>query len=159
VQAVRIGGIIRKPRSWEKRDRTRGRRYNSIYKRPAIDLSATDVRLTPKRYAAEPDPRPPELVAERPVMRGDCAGGERPCPWVSCRNHLYLEVSDAGAIKINFPDLEPWQLERSCALDIADEHPITLEEVGEVMNLTRERIRQVETRAQKLVRGPLRSVR
>ena len=34
----------------------------------------------------------------------------------------------------------------TCALDIADRGGITLEEVGEIMNLTRERIRQVEVR-------------
>jgi DNA-directed RNA polymerase sigma subunit (sigma70/sigma32) len=33
----------------------------------------------------------------------------------------------------------------TCALDIADRGGITLEEVGEIMNLTRERVRQVET--------------
>jgi DNA-directed RNA polymerase sigma subunit (sigma70/sigma32) len=37
-------------------------------------------------------------------------------------------------------------LPESCALDIADRGGITLEEVGEIMNLTRERIRQLETR-------------
>jgi DNA-directed RNA polymerase sigma subunit (sigma70/sigma32) len=33
----------------------------------------------------------------------------------------------------------------TCALDVADRGGITLEEVGEIMNLTRERVRQVET--------------
>jgi DNA-directed RNA polymerase sigma subunit (sigma70/sigma32) len=32
----------------------------------------------------------------------------------------------------------------TCALDIAERGGITLEEVGEIMNLTRERIRQLE---------------
>jgi DNA-directed RNA polymerase sigma subunit (sigma70/sigma32) len=50
-----------------------------------------------------------------------------------------------GSIKINFPDLEVWEMTDTCALDIADRGGITLEEVGEIMNLTRERVRQVET--------------
>jgi DNA-directed RNA polymerase sigma subunit (sigma70/sigma32) len=33
----------------------------------------------------------------------------------------------------------------TCALDIADRGGITLEEVGQIMNLTRERVRQLET--------------
>ena len=37
-------------------------------------------------------------------------------------------------------------MEHSCALDIADRGGITLEDVGVIMNLTRERIRQVEVR-------------
>ena len=71
----------------------------------------------------------------------------RPCPWVSCKHHLYLDVNpETGSIKINFPDLESWELAETCALDVAERGGITLEEVGEIMNLTRERIRQVEVR-------------
>ncbi len=84
---------------------------------------------------------------ERPVMREDCQGGERPCPFVSCKHHLYLDVSArTGAIKLNFPDLEVWEMNETCALDIADRGGATLEEVGAIMNLTRERIRQVEVK-------------
>src|SRR5580765_7260786 len=68
---------------------------------------------------------------ERPVMREDCQGGERPCPFVSCKHHLYLDVSArTGAIKLNFPDLEVWEMTETCALDVADRGGTTLEEVG-----------------------------
>jgi Sigma-70, region 4 len=83
----------------------------------------------------------------RPKMREDCAQGERPCPFVSCKHHLYLDVSArTGAIKLNFPDLEVWEMTETCALDVADRGGTTLEEVGAIMNLTRERIRQVEVK-------------
>lgn len=92
----------------------------------------------------------PETEYERPKTRAACLHGphaERPCPFVSCKHHLYLDVNDrTGSIKLNFPDLEVWELPETCALDIADRGGITLEEVGEIMNLTRERIRQLETR-------------
>jgi hypothetical protein len=66
---------------------------------------------------------------------------------VSCKYHLYIDVNpNTGSIKINFPDLEVWELQHSCALDVAGQGGITLEEVGEILNLTRERIRQVEVR-------------
>ena len=52
-----------------------------------------------------------------------------------------------GAIKLNFPDLEVWEMTETCALDVADRGGTTLEEVGAIMNLTRERIRQVEVKA------------
>jgi hypothetical protein len=88
-----------------------------------------------------------ELEASRPRSRADCAAGPRPCMFVSCKHHLYLDVNpDTGSIKLNFPDKEIWELEETCALDVADRGGITLEEVGAIMNLTRERIRQVETR-------------
>jgi hypothetical protein len=84
---------------------------------------------------------------ERPETRADCVNGMRPCPFVSCKHHLYLDVSArTGAIKLNFPDLEVWEMSETCALDVADRGGTTLEEVGAIMNLTRERIRQVEVK-------------
>jgi DNA-directed RNA polymerase sigma subunit (sigma70/sigma32) len=60
---------------------------------------------------------------------------------------LYLDVTESGSIKFNFPGLEPEDMIESCALDIADRGGTTLENVGEMTGLTRERIRQIETRA------------
>ena len=83
----------------------------------------------------------------KPKTRAECIGSERPCPFVSCKHHLYLDVSArTGAIKLNFPDLEVWEMNETCALDVADRGGTTLEEVGAIMNLTRERIRQVEVK-------------
>lgn len=81
----------------------------------------------------------------RPRTRGGCADGPRPCPFVACRYHLYLDVSPStGTIKLNFPELEVWELAETCALDVADSGAQPLERVSTVMNLTRERIRQIE---------------
>jgi hypothetical protein len=88
----------------------------------------------------------PEHDYWKPRTRADCVDMERPCPYVSCKYHLYIDVHPVrGSIKINFPDVEVWEMTETCALDIADRGGITLEEVGEIMNLTRERVRQVET--------------
>jgi hypothetical protein len=84
---------------------------------------------------------------DRPTKRGECVEGARPCPWVSCKHHLFLDVNpETGSIKLNFPDMEVWEMKETCSLDVADRGGITLEEVGEILNLTRERIRQVEVR-------------
>ena len=89
----------------------------------------------------------PERTYWRPKSRGECANVARPCPYVSCKYHLYLDVNpNTGSIKVNFPEREVWELKASCALDVAKQGGITLEEVGEILNLTRERIRQVEVR-------------
>lgn len=90
-----------------------------------------------------------ELLAilddERPETRAQCRSGPRPCLWVSCRFHLYLDVNQAtGSVKLNFPHLEPWQLSESCALDLAEQGGLTLEAIGALLNLTRERARQLE---------------
>ena len=88
---------------------------------------------------------------DRPRTRGDClpggCNGARPCPWVSCKAHLAIDVDErTGSLKLNFPDLEVWEMEHTCALDIADEGGRTLEETGVAMALTRERTRQLEVR-------------
>ena len=89
----------------------------------------------------------PPVDIPRPTSRAECVEEMRPCPWVACKHHLYLDINpETGSIKINFPELEPWELKHTCALDVAERGGITLEEVGEIMNLTRERIRQVEVR-------------
>lgn len=96
----------------------------------------------------------PPVEVPRPQFRHECAVEQRPCPWVACKHHLYLDVNpETGSIKINFPDLEPWELPETCALDVAERGGITLEEVGEIMNLTRERIRQVEVRGLQKIRA------
>lgn len=89
----------------------------------------------------------PMESAGRPKSRKECAKGPRPCPWVSCKYHLYLDVNpETGSIKLNFPDKDVWEMGNTCALDVADRGGITLEDVGDILNLTRERIRQVEVR-------------
>src|SRR5215471_6033353 len=60
----------------------------------------------------------PETDYEKPRTRAECADAPRPCPFVSCKHHLFIDVSPrTGAIKLNFPDLEVWDMGESCALD------------------------------------------
>jgi hypothetical protein len=58
-----------------------------------------------------------------------------------------------GGVKLNFPDLEVWDMPESCSLDVADRGAETLENVGRMLNLTRERIRQLEEKAFKRLRN------
>lgn len=99
-----------------------------------------------------------ERDLHRPTTRAECEPGGRnemrPCPYVSCVHHLYLDVSPrSGAIKVNFPDREVWEMDETCAHDVAKRGGVTLEEVGAIMNLTRERIRQLETRGVAKLKG------
>jgi hypothetical protein len=118
-----------------RRRRTRPRSKTIAMKR----LTREELRVGALMY--------PPVDIPRPTTREQCKEDVRPCPWVACKHHLYLDINpETGSIKINFPDLEPWELKHTCALDVAERGGITLEEVGEIMNLTRERIRQVEVR-------------
>lgn len=99
------------------------------------------------------DDLPANTVAEktRGFSRSDCVGGPRPCPLVGCPHNNYLDVNPrTGHIHFNYPenvnpeDVPPHE---SCSLDVADTGGKTLEEVGQILHLTRERIRQIEIQA------------
>src|SRR5215470_14028882 len=56
----------------------------------------------------------PPVDIPRPTSRAECREEMRPCPWVACKHHLYLDINpETGSIKINFPDLEPWELKHT----------------------------------------------
>ena len=133
ITAAGMPEVSRKVR--RRRRRTRPRSKTIAMKR----LTREELRQGALMY--------PPVDIPRPSSRAECREEMRPCPWVACKHHLYLDINpETGSIKINFPDLEPWELKHTCALDVAERGGITLEEVGEIMNLTRERIRQVEVR-------------
>ena len=119
--------------------------------RPSRDGRFRSKTIAPKRLTRD-EKRLADVLdypedIERPATRLDCQSMSRPCPFVSCEHHLYLDVNpESGAIKLNFPHLEVWEMAETCSLDVADRGGITLEEVGAILNLTRERIRQVEVR-------------
>lgn len=86
-----------------------------------------------------------EIEATRPKTRADCGAVQRPCHFLSCKYNLALDLTSAGSIQTYELD----DLEESCALDVADRGGITLEEVGSLIGVTRERVRQIEERAAK----------
>ena len=88
---------------------------------------------------------------ERPTTWGECRELGLPedgCPWASCVHHNYLVVSNAGTIKIDGGEhRDPDDMGPSgCSLGVAERGGLTLEEVGNILNLTRERSRQIEVR-------------
>lgn len=81
---------------------------------------------------------------KRPQSRAECVGGPRPCPYVSCRHHLFLEVHPNGNIKLPHGKREPEELKPSCSLDVADGGKLTARGVALVLNLSHARIQQIE---------------
>lgn len=111
-------------------------------RRRAVRSLTINVGREPKRVLALY--RPALDLPERPKTRGECANGARPCPFVSCKHHLYLDVTKKGSIQINFPDLEPDEMTQTCSLDVADEGGATQDNVGALMNISHGRIQQIE---------------
>ncbi len=89
--------------------------------------------------------RLPVLPPERPNVRGDCAEIPRPCPFASCRHHLAADSRDGA----------PYLY--SCALDAAEDGAHTLEEVGQILGMAPELVREIEVTALARLRGALRS--
>jgi len=87
----------------------------------------------------------------RPQRFSECKRG--PCPWVSCRYNLYLDVNEqTGAVKINFPGKEPWELKQTCARRVSRRVMLSGQEtsvakVAKMLNVTDERVRQIEGKA------------
>jgi len=107
----------------------------------------------PRRLRIVSDPEDPALPP-MPATRAECRDGPRPCPVLRCKWHTFLDVTEEGTIKFNFPHLLAADgtpdldgLAESCVLDVAERGPSTLEEIGALLSLTRERIRQVEVDA------------
>ncbi|MBT3864674.1 hypothetical protein HOE67_04655 [Candidatus Peregrinibacteria bacterium] len=84
------------------------------------------------------------LAKQRPKTRGECVDGPRPCRWVACRHHLYLDVSPNGkSLILNFPDADPDNMPESCSLDLAAQGKHSLREVGRHLNITKARAHSI----------------
>lgn len=109
---------------------------------PPYKLTAEELRLK-----EELDATFPQVKVEN---RSQCRCGPRPCPIVSCKYHLYTDIKvPNGSLVRNFGFMEIDLMNESCVLDVAERGAHTLEEIGEMLNLTRERIRQIERDALK----------
>lgn len=139
------------PLSLAERERLRSARPEGAR---ATTINVNRLSKRERQHLADTTPPHP---GGRPRTRGECVDAPRPCPWVTCRHHLYLDVDeDTGAIKILRPDVEVEDMVESCSLDIADRGPTTLHGVGDALNITRERIRQVEMNALRHLQTPRR---
>jgi len=99
-----------------------------------------------------------------PAHRKDCRVAARPCPWVRCKWHLYLTTQGEdrakrqGCRRNRLHGKELWEIPRTCVLDIADQGGATLEEVGRIIGVSRERIRQIEEHALRQLRPYLEDI-
>jgi hypothetical protein len=100
-----------------------------------------------------------------PGTRNKCLSGPRPCPWLRCAYHVFWlrhnlsgrsDTKTQGGKELSAQTIlnryatdeeiidEIWLYPETCVLDVYDRGPNTLEQVGQVMGLTRERVRQIQ---------------
>lgn len=113
----------------------------------AFDLRLDEDSFADELFALGPFPARETPSTIRPRLRSQCASGPRPCPWVSCRYHLFLDVRADGSLKLNFPQKEPDELTVTCSLDLAEDGPRTLDSIAAIMGMSKERARQLESEA------------
>ena len=86
-----------------------------------------------------------ETVNLYEATEGACMACIEPCPRTMCRYHIH---SDARKLQI----MKRVESETTCSLKLANRGGMTLEEIGSIMGLTRERVRQIETRGKTRLR-------
>lgn len=152
---------------------------------PVISDDEAEVAELVRQGHTEESARHVIARSQRPKKLADCRDGLRPCPWVSCKWNLLIDVVDEGGIVLNaghrrhegggrvipprelaqerfldeLEDAVDWWFDEpfppvpSCAIDEAmarqpDDNSITLlDEIAEMMYVTRERVRQIEAGA------------
>jgi len=86
----------------------------------------------------------------------------QPCWYLRCRYNLLLDIDPrSGSYKVTWPDLTSGAYgdeyhalpAHTCALHEAAHGGLTVHELGLMLNLTRERVRQIETKALHALRG------
>ena len=95
---------------------------------------AAAIELTP--IIPQPVDTEPAWITERTCPR-EAGDPDVLCPWANCRYNLLADGFGA-LIRLTPP---------SCAIDIAIEGDHTLKDVGDILKVTRERIRQIEATA------------
>lgn len=93
-----------------------------------------------------------------PMTRGECEGGARPCPLVSCRHNVCVDVSSVGTLTVHWlPDEEPDR--PNCALDMAAAGGLSRDETGLLLGVSRQRVLQLEEQAERKMRAGMRPFR
>jgi hypothetical protein len=154
VEARRVAPKL--PADLIERERV-GRRLGGSRPEPLVVVGRKDmaqVQNTRKRLRLVP----PKTISERPLTRGECVDAPRPCPFISCKYHLALEVTLGGSIKAmrpdifdveGVPDLE--RLDETCVLDVAERAPEP-HEISELLNIAPQLVERIEERALKKIR-------
>lgn len=139
--------------------------------------SLTEFRAPAHPRRTRPDP-PPRVLDRRPLTAAEraslvaletslggirrprslaqCPPANQPCAYLSCRHHLGGDRTARGNIRLTFPGRDLTEFAETCSLRVANRGPQTQEAVGRLLNVTEERICQIEQEALKKLEPPMR---
>lgn len=92
------------------------------------------------------------VVRERPACRSECRDLSRPCPYVTCRYHLLVDIgSDGRLLKMReFDENDPdsiaaaiEEMDETCALDVADRGGVTSVRVADLVGIRRQGVEEI----------------
>jgi len=106
-------------------------------------------------------------LKNRPKKRADCSSEIRPCPWIGCKHHMFWCFTDRAtprpqsSIQALLEKMTDEQiiekiisLKETCVLDVIDKlGRATLQDIADLLGITRERVRQIESGRGKNGRG------
>jgi hypothetical protein len=97
-----------------------------------------------------------------PATRGECKDGPRPCPLVSCRHHLALDIAEDGRLFLahDFDESNADSIvealaamPETCALDVAERGGIDRETAGDILGIGHDMVKLSSMRAMAKIRA------
>lgn len=112
--------------------------------------------LSPEERRFHPDAL--RILATHEWSRPDyskCGGGQHPCPWVSCPNHLYVTVTESGTLQFDHPGKDVDELEETCVHDVVRKHPggVSSSRAGALAGVKRGRVDQMVRKLRRIGRA------
>jgi hypothetical protein len=136
----------------------------STMARPLSQFNGRELSGNELAFMPQADAILEEFADDVPTTLADCQPGgkneARPCPFVRCQFHTYVDVNEDGALKLNFPGmaLDDPRIRYTCAIDAANDQaakgpkapPRDFVELGRLLNMTgagsKKIIKQAEAR-------------
>jgi hypothetical protein len=77
---------------------------------------------------------------------------ENPCPFFSCKNNLFLDITEDGEIKYIHKKKDFDQIQETCLNRAIENGPLDFKQISELIGVVRERARQIKNEAKEKIK-------
>ena len=93
----------------------------------------------------------------RPKTYEDClevgwGTKENPCPFVGCKNHLFLEINELGELKFPHKKKDFDEIDETCLNRAIENGPLDFQQITNLIGVVRERARQIKNEAKEKIK-------